>query len=113
MHRPSIRRRSRARDAQPRIVLEHARPIIPAMMWINPIRNAETPVNIAARRTFGALLAGPRRDGWQGVEMPRQLHPADPLPERLPTRVPHRLHVPAARQFEAFETHLGDAPISA
>jgi len=45
--------------------------------------------------------------------MQRQLHLVDRLPERLPTRVPHRLHVPAARQFEAFETHLGDAPISA
>ena len=29
-------------------------PIIPAMMWMNPIWNAETPENIAARRTCGA-----------------------------------------------------------
>src|SRR6266702_3669716 len=27
-------------------------PIIPAMMWTRPIWNAETPVNIAARRTW-------------------------------------------------------------
>jgi hypothetical protein len=37
-----------------RIALEDARPIIPAMMWMSPIWNAEAPVNIAARWTCGA-----------------------------------------------------------
>src|SRR5271155_5204561 len=107
-------------------------PIIPAMMWTRPIWKAETPVNIAARRTcpvnsrarggvvgkggkgsgtphLPGQFARPRRGRREGVEVQRQVNLADRLPQRLPARVPHRLHVPGARQFEAAQPHLGDA----
>jgi len=65
-------------------------------------------VNIAARRTLGASWRA-RRDRREGVEMQRQLHFVDRLPERLPARVPHWLHVPRTRRFKALEADLGDA----
>ena len=40
--------------------------------------------------------------------MQRQLDVIDRLPQLLPIRVPHRLHVPGAGQFEAAQPHLGD-----
>ena len=45
----------------------------------------------------------------EGVEVQRQLHVFNRVPQGLPDRVPHRLHVPRAGQFEAFDAHLGDA----
>jgi hypothetical protein len=43
------------------------------------------------------------------MEVQRQLHLLDGVPQRLPDRMPHRVHVPGAGEFEAFDAHLRDA----
>ena len=43
------------------------------------------------------------------MKVERQLHLVDSLPERLSAGMPHRLHVPRARQFETLEAHFRDA----
>jgi hypothetical protein len=111
VHRPGSRRRfhrtTRAgRDSA------RTRPIIPAMMWISPIWNAETPVNMAARRTCGASWRArggvvEKVWGWSGKRTS-----STACQKGSPARVPHRLHVPGARQFEFLQPHLRDARTS-
>jgi hypothetical protein len=77
------------------------------MMRISPIWNAETPVNIAARRTLGASW----RAGGGVVGKVCKCSgncTSSSACQKLPARVPHRLHVPRARQFEAFQCHFCD-----
>src|SRR5665213_4053167 len=57
----------------------------------------------------GQLVAHPLRNLREGVEVQRQLDVVDRLPQLVPARVPHRLHVPRARQFQPAQAELGDA----
>src|SRR5213594_1392738 len=52
-------------------------------------------------------LAGRHRR--EGVEVQREVHVVHRLPERLPDRMPHGLHVPRARELHAAQTEPADA----
>src|SRR5438552_9491741 len=55
------------------------------------------------------LLADAGRRRWERVEVQRQVHLVHGLPERLPARVVHGLHVPRARELEASDAGLRHA----
>src|ERR1700730_3375956 len=61
-----------------------------------------------AANLAGNPLAGPGRGRREGVEVQRQLHLLDGVPQRLPDRMPHRVHVPGAGEFQPLDAHLGD-----
>src|ERR1700730_13888231 len=62
-----------------------------------------------AANLAGDAFARPRRGRRESVEVQRQLHVLDGVPQRIPDRMPHRLHVPGAGQLQPFDAHLGDA----
>src|SRR5438067_2738607 len=50
-----------------------------------------------------------RRQRRERVEVERQVHVVHGLPERLPDRMPHRLHVPRARELHPAQAELRHA----
>lgn len=57
----------------------------------------------------GQLVPHARRHGRERVEVQRQGDLVHGLPERLPRRMPHRLHVPRARDLHAPQAQLRHA----
>src|SRR5439155_873360 len=72
------------------------------------LEEAEAAVGQRPQREPGVLLAQLRRHRREGVEVQRYPHVVDRLPQRLPDRMPHGVHVPRARQLDALEAQLGD-----
>ena len=83
--------------------------MIAARMLTRFIWNAETTVKNAARRVSPVWFSSTRAAAagkvwkWSG-----RFDVVDRLPQRLPRGMPHRLHVPRARQLHAAQAELGD-----
>jgi hypothetical protein len=61
-----------------------------------------------AANLAGDAFARPWRGRRESMEVQWQLHLLDGVPQRLPDRMPHRLHVPGAGQFQPLDAHLRD-----
>ena len=97
-------------DADVRIALEHG----PAHQSGQDVRQrhleqAQAAVHQRALGEARVLLPQRRRHRGERVEVQRDSDLVDGRPQWLPLRMPHRLHVPRARQLETLEAELGGA----
>src|SRR5882762_6551154 len=84
-----------------------ARPISAVRMLASVIWNRQRPLNISARWVRPVYFSRRAGDTEGNVWKCSGPDLVDGRPQWLPLRMPHRLHLPRARQLEALEAELG------